>query len=128
MAYRFTAAHTAVDNDDDALTVAVADAARHAKRYLMLQRAHKFDAQDRKLGMDRVWVEVEDEDRSCYGGIRSIVVREGTLIIVLDQSGEANLDIKGSIEVKLPESEATHKAVAAIAEIAEKDGIPFSTG
>ena len=76
--------------------------------------------------MDCVWIEVEDDTRSNYGDVRSIVVKNNKLTIELGPDAAHNMKIKGKIEITLPEGQADiDEAIANIAEIAATDGIPF---
>ena len=129
MTYKFTATRAKVVNDEDALTVGIADDTTEPRKQLILQLAHEFDHQDRELGMDCVWIEIEDDTRSNYGDVRAITVKNNKLTVELGPDAAFNMKIKGKIEIALPESQDDiEKAIAGIAEIAARDGIPFQKG
>ena len=61
--------------------------------------------------------------------MRAITVKNNKLTVELGPDAAFNMKIKGKIEIALPESQDDiEKAIAGIAEIAAKDGIPFQKG
>lgn len=70
MSHDFNAACVAMEEDSDRWLVGFADAEFNTQRYLTLQRGKSPEPQDIKLGLDGYHVEVDDQSRSCYGGIK----------------------------------------------------------
>ncbi len=67
----FNAACVSIEEDADLWRVGFADAEFNTGRYLLLQRGKSPQAQDVALGLDGYQVEVDDQSKSCYGGIES---------------------------------------------------------
>ena len=80
----------------DYLLVGLAD---HPFDYLTFQRAHEFDEQDVRLGMDDVHVERNGQGCSGYGGMLNVVLYPDRLHIDFDDSGIAVMNGLASTEV-----------------------------
>jgi len=70
-------------------------------KYLLLQRSHCFDEQDRALGMDRVHVQISDVSRACYGGILEVVVSDDRIIFTFDDTASAVLRVNRRLVVRM---------------------------
>lgn len=74
-------------------------ASESEERYFMIQKPLDFDLQDRELGIDTYYVELNGQGNSQYGGIDLIDIKgEGILIMmgeqeIVLQSGAQNIDI-----------------------------------
>ena len=69
MTPNFHAAFVSIEEMPECFQVGLADRAFGTQDYLMLQRAHEFDEQDRRTGMADVYVERNDQGFSGYGGM-----------------------------------------------------------
>jgi immunity protein 10 of polymorphic toxin system len=78
-----------------------------AQRYLTIQRAHEFSAEDVRSGMNDVYIETCGQGWSWYGHIEAVELLRGSIRIQLDAEAAAELDDTGEIEVRfdLPEVE-----------------------
>jgi len=85
----FTASHIHSEDMGDYLLVGLADQQFDTREYLTFQRAHEFDEQDVRLGMDAVHIERNDQGFSGYGGMRSVVLFSDRLHIDFDARGAA---------------------------------------
>jgi len=45
---------------------------RDEEKYFQIQEAFKYDEQDVKLGMDKYYIEINDQKYGYYGGIEKI--------------------------------------------------------
>jgi hypothetical protein len=59
-----------LEEDSELWVVGFADAEFNTERYLLLQRGKSPQAQDVALGLDGYHVEVDDQTKSSYGGIK----------------------------------------------------------
>jgi hypothetical protein len=64
------AACVSIEEDADFWLVGFADAEFNSTRHLILQRDKSPRAQDIELGLDGYHVELDDQGKSCYGGIQ----------------------------------------------------------
>lgn len=85
----FTAACVHVEDMGDYLLVGLADRKVETLDYLMFQRAHQFDEQDVRLGMDKVHVERNDQGYSGYGGIERVSLFPDHLHLRFDERGSS---------------------------------------
>lgn len=90
----FHADFIAFEDAEDYWLVAFADQERHVKQYLMFQRAHEFDEQDRATGMDSYYVERDDQAYSGYGGVARVDLHPDRIVVRLDDTGERHLDAR----------------------------------
>lgn len=117
------ARHIAVHSDDVMDLVGFSERAGGGGKYLILQRLHEFDGQDRALGMDKVHVEISDESRSCYGGISEIVLFGDRIVFSFDERSSVILGVDGWLNIKVDESLlASSGAIDFIARMCEPDG------
>jgi hypothetical protein len=65
-----SAACVSIEEDSDLWLVGFADAEFNPTRHLLLQRAKSPQAQDIALGLDGYHVELDDQGKSSYGGIK----------------------------------------------------------
>jgi len=84
MSRAFNAACVSIDEDSEAWLVGFADAEFNPRRYLLLQRAKSPQDQDIALGLDGYHVEVDDQGKSRYGGIRSFELFPDHVIVEFD--------------------------------------------
>lgn len=96
----FSAACVSIDEDRDSWLVGFADAEFNARRYLLLQRAKSPQAQDIALGLDGYHVEVDDQSRSCYGGIRSFELFPDHVIVEMDDDAISVLGDEDGIVIE----------------------------
>jgi hypothetical protein len=87
MATAFHATCVSVEDTETCLQVGFADREFGTTQYLMLQRAHSFDDQGRRLGMANVYVERDDQGNSMYGGIAHCELLPGRFRLLFDEQG-----------------------------------------
>lgn len=127
MSYEFRAAHIFAEDNENEIIVGFANDEFEPSKYLILERAHQFDEQDEELKMDRVYIQVEDQSRSNYGGITAIAQQDNLLVFELDEKAERNLQVDGKIKITLDEENSKIRAVLALlAVIADRDDIPHT--
>ena len=125
--YSFRANHIFSDDDGQAVTIGFADDAHEPSRFVILQLAHQFDEQDKKTGMDQLFIQVENQHRSQYGGISSIEVRDNVLVLHLAKSAMLSLQIDDRIQIALDEEHPdVDAAISQLEKIADREGLPFA--
>jgi hypothetical protein len=72
-------------------------------RYVMLQQAMNPTPQDIKLGQNKIYIEVDDQMRGCYGGVLSIDVSPGAITIYIDNNAAKSLGVDGNINLHVAE-------------------------
>lgn len=127
MTYKFTASHVFNEDDGYMVTLGFADDEFEPSQFVIIQRAHEYDDQDIKLGMDKLHIQVEDQSRTQYGGVSSIDVMDGYLLIKLDDKAKASLKVDGDIEITLDQNHPNLRdTLSALEGIAKKESIPLS--
>jgi len=128
MVYKFTANH--VFNEDDGYTIIIGftDDELEPSQFIIIQKAHEYDEQDIKLGMDKIHIQVEDQSRAKYGGISAFNLADNCLFIELDDEAKSSLKVDGNIEITLtsnhPDLEST---IAKLKEIAANENIQWES-
>ncbi|HEX8954919.1 MAG TPA: Imm10 family immunity protein [Burkholderiaceae bacterium] len=102
MDYDLEARHVHIEDDGEILTMGFSDDQFAPRKYVLLQKALKPDEQERKLGLDKIHIEVQDQGRSGYGGVSSIRYSPSRLLIELSEAARKCLDISGNIRIVLP--------------------------
>lgn len=83
--------------------VALATFKQNPENYLILSRTLKPDPQDRKLGMDQIYIELNDQKHSTYGGVAMGYFDSSRLEFCLNNRSSGNVGVtKISIQFNLP--------------------------
>jgi hypothetical protein len=85
--HEFKAKFVSFQNEDGIVVVGFADDEFQTTQYVLLQRTLEPDEQDRKLGHDKVHVELDSQNRSGYGGIERIQMEGSALRFALNAKG-----------------------------------------
>lgn len=121
------ATHVAVDTENSFDILGFYEQDDGSGRYLLLQRSHQFDEQDRALGIDKVHVEISDESRSCYGGISEISVSHDGIRFSFDEKAAAALGLNGPLYINVDEALLSSSgAIDLMSKICEPDGTKIS--
>jgi hypothetical protein len=83
----FHATCVSIDDTDVCLQVGFADREFEMTEYLTFQRGHTFDEQDKRLGLENVYVERNDQGNSMYGGIARCELSPGRFRVLFDEKG-----------------------------------------
>src|SRR5438128_11669206 len=70
-------------------------------QYLLLQRTLEPDQQDRRLGMDKVHVELNSQSKSAYGNIEEAQLRERGVVFRLDPATAAKVSDGETIDITI---------------------------
>jgi hypothetical protein len=83
----FHATCLSIEDTEVCLQVGLADREFDSREYLMLQVAHEFSEQDRRMGTAGVYVERNDQAHGMYGGIRRFELLPGRVRVLFDEQG-----------------------------------------
>ncbi|WMS87524.1 Imm10 family immunity protein [Pleionea litopenaei] len=127
MSYELNASHIFNQDDNYMVMLGFADDEFEPSKFVIIQKAHEYDDQDVKLGMDKLYIKVEDQSRAKYGGVSSFTLDDNCLVIELEQDTQSSLKVDGNIRVTLeanhPELEST---LSVLKKIASDENIPFN--
>ncbi|WP_185964354.1 Imm10 family immunity protein [Aliikangiella marina] len=128
MSYELNASHIFNQDDDYMVMLGFADDEFEPSKFVIIQKAHEYDDQDVKLGMDKLHIQVEDQSRANYGGISSFTLDNSYLVIELELDTQSSLKVDGNIRIALeanhPELEST---LSVLKNIASDENIPFNS-
>lgn len=129
MAYRFNATHIFAQDDGYVTMIGFADDEFEPSKFVILQKANVYDEQDKKMGMDKIHVQIEDESRSKYGGINAVQVSGDLISISLSDEAKSALSVDGDIEVILmPDHQNYSEVKNQLVRICKEEGITFTEG
>lgn len=127
MNYCFDATHIFAHDDGCMVMIGFADDEFEPSRFVILQKAHKYDDQDKKMGMDKIHIQVEDESRSKYGGINAVTISEVLIRVSLSDDTKSALSIDGDIEATVSSAHPAFEEVKSqLKRICEAEQISFS--
>ncbi len=95
--------HLFIGEEDDILTIGFADKADEPTTYLLLQRSLLPSEQDKRLGQDKVYLELNEQIHSAYGGIKQVDLNDNRLLLVLDAKTADELGASTELEVRVDE-------------------------
>jgi hypothetical protein len=127
MDYYLNASHVFLQDDGEIIMLGFADDEFEPSKFVMIQKNHQYDDQDRKLGMDKIHIQVEDQSRSSYGGITKVEIDNGVIKVSLSSSCKKILSVEGDIVLDCPPSHPEFNSVAAeLKKLCVQDGVPFA--
>ena len=127
MTYCFDAAHIFAQDDGYMLMIGLADNELEPSKFVILQKTHEYDDQDKQMGMDKIHIQVEDESRSQYGGINAIQVTDEVIRIALSDEARSALSVDGDIEVAVLKGHPDFEEVKSqLKKMCEVEGIAFT--
>jgi len=125
MDYQFVANFISIDDSGSVSIVGFSDDELDPKQFVILQQACEYDEQDKKMGMDKILIEINSQIKSQYGGILFFSVANDRLIIGIDADSQNLLGIDGNIVIALEENSKISEAIAKLKVMANKDSIKF---
>lgn len=127
MNYCFDATHIFAQDDGYMVMIGFANDELEPTKFVILQKAHEYDDQDKKMGMDKIHIQVEDESRSKYGGIEAVDISEGMIRVLLSDDTKSALSIDGDIEASVSaDHPAFDEVKSQLKKICEAEQIAFS--
>lgn len=99
------AGYVYAEDDDEVLMVGFADRQVDTEHYLLLEGSKEIDPGDED-GMEGVYLEIDDQIRSIYGGIRSIELEEDVLTLHLEPHAAKQLRTGPTFVVRFEASPA----------------------
>lgn len=93
--------HVFIQEENGVLIVSFANRADKPTEYLLLQHLLSPSEQDKRLGQDKVYVEVNDQRHSAYGGIKQIKLKDDQLLFKFDEKIAFQLGIKPDLDLTI---------------------------
>lgn len=124
---KINANHVTADSENGLDILAFSEREDGDGKYLILQRSHHFDEQDRALGMDKAHVQLSDESRSCYGGVSEIAVSHDGIRFSFDEKAAVALGLNGPLYINVDEALLSSTgAINLMSKICGPDGTKIS--
>lgn len=84
---------------DDVAVLAFADDEFNTTQYVMLQKGLKPSQEDRALGLDKLYMEVNSQGQSSHGGVETAQLESNRLLLTLDPKAAAKMSLGDTIEI-----------------------------
>jgi hypothetical protein len=94
MNYELEAKFASLEEDDERLVFALAADDSGDGKYVMFQLSLRAEDQDRRLGLDGLYIECDDQSRGCYLGVESIRRAGNRIEIGLTDKGKQSLKVQ----------------------------------
>jgi len=126
MTYEINGSYISSEDDGYVMIIAFGDDKFDPSRFFMIQGSHEYDEQDRKLGMDTVYLEMSDNLQPGYGYIDSFILNEDRLSIRLKRETSEKLGVDEEVLIKLMGDETQKtEAISMLKYISDIEGIKF---
>ena len=99
MTHRLKATEACAETDGTVCVIGWMADAQPDPEYVQLQYNFDPDEQDIELGMDTIYLEVNDQYWSLYGGIDHVRIEDSRIVMTLNQAGRDRLGIDDTIEI-----------------------------
>ena len=117
MSYELLAKFASLDEDEECLSFAFSADEFGAGKYVMFQHLLKPEEQDRRLGLDGLYIERDDQLKGCYRGVESIKRVKDRIEIVLTEEGKQRLKVQQVSITPVPWSPIISDGLARLAEL-----------
>lgn len=94
MNYELEANFASLEEDDESLVFALTADESGVGKYVMFQFPLRAEEQDRRLGLDGLYIECDDQSRGCYLGVESIRRAGDRIEIGLTEKGKQSLKVQ----------------------------------
>lgn len=91
MNYELLAKFASLEEDEESLVFAFSADECGAGKYVMFQYPLRSENQDRRFGLDGLYIECDDQSKGCYRGVESIRRVEDHIEIDLTEKGKRRL-------------------------------------
>ena len=96
---RFTATCVTYQTQDDVAMLGFADDEFKTTRYVLLQKDLEPSQRDLELAHDTLYIEIDDQRHSRYGGVVKAQLQESRLVLKLDPQAAADMSVDDTIEI-----------------------------
>jgi len=110
-----------IEEDDSMAVLAFCADENHSDEYVMLQYPLQTDEQDRRLRLDGLYIERNDQAFGCYHGVESIRRIGDRIEIDLNTDGKRRLKLERIVIVPVRWNPAIDQGLARIAELSRGD-------
>ena len=109
----FAAGYVHSSDDGETVTVGFADRRNDPQRFFLLQRDKKATRQEKSLRLDQVHLTVDDEHRSCYGGIRLVELGPRSVRIELSRESARQVGTDEEVVIRFQASDEERADIVA---------------
>lgn len=123
-----SAGHLFLEDDGYVKTIGFANDGDTPTDFMIVQRSHSHDDQDRSLGMDKIHVQIESGNTSAsfYGGIMKIISLPGKIIFIFDEVFKKKYAIDGDVELELDKGSSNlYDVLSELEHMSRSDGVEF---
>lgn len=97
----FKAQCVTFENDGESHTVGFADNGADPQTYVILQRAVESTEEEVRFGLDQIYITIDDQLRSTYGGVLDISVSSDVVVIRVSSEAAKELKMDGDIIIDI---------------------------
>jgi hypothetical protein len=116
---KLVASKVSFEEDDAMAVLAFCADEEESAEYLMLQYPLQTDEQDRRLGLNGLYIERDDRAFGCYGGVESIRRIGDRIEIDLNAEGKRRLKVARVVIVPVHWSSTIDQGLARLAELSD---------
>ena len=98
----FIAGFAYANDDGEVLMTGLADHQYETRNCILFQKTIHPTAQDKQLGLDDVHLTVNSQDRSCYGGVKQMILQSGLLLLRVSPEAAKALGTDQDIRIAIP--------------------------
>ena len=109
------------EEDDTVAVLAFCAEEGQSSQYLMLQFPLQTDEQDRRLRLDGLYIERDDQAFGCHHGVESIRRNGDRIEIDLNTEGKRRLKVERIVIVTVPWSPTIDQGLARFAELSRSE-------
>jgi len=120
--FEFKAYVVTYEDDGEIVTIGFAENAKNPNNYLIIEYSYEYDDQERSLGLDKLYLELNDQSRSTYGGLQHVSLNPKKLVFSFDPDALGKLKIEGQLSIELMDS-LSQDQLDKIREVLVKEGV-----
>jgi len=105
------------NEEDDVVVLAFSAENGQSSQYLMLQYPLHTDEQDKRLGLDGVYIERDDQAFGCHHGVESIRRHDDHIEIGLTAEGKRRLKVERMVIIPVPWSPTIDQGLTRFADL-----------
>lgn len=92
------------EDEDSYISIAFDNGDVNVSEYVILQKALTYSEDDKELGMDQIYVEINGQQGASYGGVLRIVLKSKELDVYFDSKTARKLGAETELIINFPEN------------------------
>jgi Immunity protein 10 len=120
--------YLSIEDDGYVKTIGFSNDGDSPTEFVIIQKSHKYDDQDKSLGMDKAHFQIESGSISAsfYGGVKKIFSSSGKIVFFFDDACKKNYAIDGDVELAIERKLINlDDALSGLEDFSECDGVKF---